>query len=453
MSESQKSGRAEHSATPQLDVPHEDRSSSRHASPVRLSAELALKVHTQWGRIASIKRVSETLPTSPEETSLEELNQLSLHLEETHKTFIKEHAYFEVSWPSALINHEYFTKNAHSEESLLYLAARRSISKLRHSFSVATPQPQSQATLNEPARAHSRLPDITLPKFSGDYSSWPAFRDLFSSMILLNQRLTNVEKLHYLRASLEGSAAQLISGLPMSGDSLNPSWDTLKDRYENPRLLIQSYLDQLLSNSGPVQRKATSLNRLINNVQESLKALESMGVSDTLGDAIMVHHVTRHLDRVTREQWETSIGAEREYPRFDQLVTFLTSRVRALESLESSPAQYVSNTPPKKAVAHQASQVKKPADPSSTFPCDCCNGQHYIVRCTKFRDFSPAERHKFAVDKRLCFNCLGRHNVRSCRSSMECKKCSQQHHTMLHEAHQAPTPSRPSTSSSSQPSN
>ncbi|XP_071581306.1 uncharacterized protein [Temnothorax nylanderi] len=54
------------------------------------------------------------------------------------------------------------------------------------------------------------------------------------------------------------------------------------------------------------------------------------------------------------------------------------------------------------------------SDGSTVYPCDCCNGTHFVVTCTKFRDLSPVERQKLVISRRLCFNCLGRHNVRSC---------------------------------------
>lgn len=153
--------------------------------------------------------------------------------------------------------------------------------KLRNSLTAATPQQSSALPPKEASRVHSRLPDITLLTFSGDYALWPAFRDLFSSIILTDQRLNDVEKLHYLRASLEGSAAQLISGLPMTSNSLTPSWEALKD------------------SSGPILRKAASLNKFLTNVTEVLSALKSMGVTNKLGNSIIVYHVTRQLDCIT----------------------------------------------------------------------------------------------------------------------------------------------------------
>lgn len=41
------------------------------------------------------------------------------------------------------------------------------------------------------------LPRIKLQPFSGTYGDWPAFRDLFLSIIGENSSITDVEKLHY----------------------------------------------------------------------------------------------------------------------------------------------------------------------------------------------------------------------------------------------------------------
>ncbi|XP_011880277.1 PREDICTED: uncharacterized protein LOC105568876, partial [Vollenhovia emeryi] len=62
--------------------------------------------------------------------------------------------------------------------------------------------------------------------------------------------------------------------------------------------------------------------------------------------------------------------------------------------------------------------------------------------CSKFRELAPAARHKVAIDKRLCFNCLGRHSVRACKSQRGCKTCSGRHHTMLHGTHPIAAPAQ-----------
>ncbi|XP_011882055.1 PREDICTED: uncharacterized protein LOC105569874, partial [Vollenhovia emeryi] len=437
MADETKTGKTDRSKTPVLELPPGDRTSGRTTSPARLPTELALKVQTQMGRIAALREFTESLPDVPAETSNEEVSQIQQLIEETHKAFVKEHAYFEVSWPTTLTHHEYFAENAHQAELRCYMQARRVIGVLRHALADQPVQPQTSSSTSENRQPLSRLPDISLPKFTGEYAAWPAFRDLFTSLIMENEQLTNVERLHYLRSSVEGAPAQLIAGFIMAGDSLTPSWELLKDRYENKRLLIHACLDKLFASSTPVPRKAASLDRLVSGVREALKGLEALEVTDKLGDSAVVYHVTRLLDRVTREQWENAVGATRDYPTFETLEEFLTTKRRALERIEATthPSPSSAPSPPKR--AHQATQQS-----DSSYPCDCCNAQHFIVMCSKFRELAPAARHKVAVDKRLCFNCLGRHSVRACKSQRGCKTCSGRHHTMLHGTHPIAAPAQ-----------
>ncbi|XP_011859478.1 PREDICTED: uncharacterized protein LOC105556970 [Vollenhovia emeryi] len=407
------------------------------------------------GRIAALREFTESLPEVPAETSNEEVSQIQNLIEETHKAFVKEHAYFEVSWPTTLTHHEYFAENAHQAELRCYMQARRVIGVLRHALAAQPAQQQTSSSAGEARQTLSRLPDISLPKFTGEYAAWPAFRDLFTSLIMQNEQLTNVERLHYLRSSVEGAPAQLIAGFLMSGDSLMPSWELLKERYENKRLLIQACLDKLFASSTPVPRKAASLDRLVSGVREALKGLEALEVTDKLGDCAVVYHVTRLLDRVTHEQWESSIGATRDYPTFEKLKDFLTTKIRALERIETStahPGPRGASSPPKKTTAHQATHQSAHQGDTS-YPCDCCGAQHFIVTCGKFRELPPSERYTVAIQKRLCFNCLGRHSVRACKSQRGCKTCSGRHHTMLHGTQTASSAAQKSGGSSATPAN
>ncbi|KAK0075811.1 hypothetical protein PV325_006365 [Microctonus aethiopoides] len=78
---------------------------------------------------------------------------------------------------------------------------------------------------------------------------------------------------------------------------------------------------------------------------------------------------------------------------------------------------------------------------SSKYICDCGGQNHFIVSCTTFRALSPDERYAIIKKKSLCFNCMGRHSVRSCRMSMTSTVCKKNHHTMIHAV-----TSQPSTS-------
>ncbi|XP_025270383.1 uncharacterized protein LOC112639722 [Camponotus floridanus] len=84
------------------------------------------------------------------------------------------------------------------------------------------------------------LPRIKLQSFSGAYSDWPAFRDIFLSIVGSNTSISDVEKLHYLRTSLQGPAEKLIRALSIVGGNYDRAWSILSSHYENKRELIRA---------------------------------------------------------------------------------------------------------------------------------------------------------------------------------------------------------------------
>lgn len=72
-----------------------------------------------------------------------------------------------------------------------------------------------------------KLPTISLPKFNGQYNKWLEFHDTFCSLIESNETLSNVQKFHYLRASLEGDASDVINSLQMSASNYAIAWKLL----------------------------------------------------------------------------------------------------------------------------------------------------------------------------------------------------------------------------------
>ena len=69
------------------------------------------------------------------------------------------------------------------------------------------------------------------------------------------------------------------------------------------------------------------------------------------------------------------------------------------------------------------------AQPKPPIKCAFCDGPHVAVNCQKYADAES----RIAVVKRnkLCFNCLGRHQVSACKSKRRCQKCHRKHHTSI----------------------
>ena len=126
-------------------------------------------------------------------------------------------------------------------------------SKLKQ-ISVSTQSAQrtnTSSSTEESSREYSggarcKLPQLVLPKFDGDYSSWHGWYDQFSSAIGNNNRLAPVDKFNYLLTFLEGRAKETVSGINISAANYQVAIDLLKKRYSKPRLLVKSLLCKIL---------------------------------------------------------------------------------------------------------------------------------------------------------------------------------------------------------------
>ncbi|XP_071052914.1 uncharacterized protein [Onthophagus taurus] len=273
------------------------------------------------------------------------------------------------------------------------------------------------------------LPKIELPKFSGNYTHWSNFRDMFSSMVKSNNDLSGVEKLHYLKTSLSDEPAQLLKNIAVCSDNFQHAWDLLVSRYENKRILIDSRLSSLFNARSIKQETSNEMKRLIGQVKESMGALETLGCPVKHWDHILVFMVVHKFDIESLKDWEKSIGDKTTSATFSQLETFITGRIHALEAIEqiSGHRKPASNVVPSRILNQVKTHVSQ-----SLFNCSCCKGDHYITSCQQYLNKPVAQRKEFVMSKSLCFNCLGPHLLKHCKTQKRCKLCQKQHHTTLH---------------------
>jgi len=71
---------------------------------------------------------------------------------------------------------------------------------------------------------HIKLPTIALPTFEGDTCNWLHYRDTLEAIIVNNTTLSNVQKFHYLIASIKNEAKHVISNLQMINENFLVAW-------------------------------------------------------------------------------------------------------------------------------------------------------------------------------------------------------------------------------------
>lgn len=340
-------------------------------------------------------------------------------LRTVHREAIKKTDYFRKDY-IGIVEETYLTQKG----LLLDYAAR-----LAQQSAPAT----STSTRADSSSPRTTLPRIQLPQFSGKFEDWPAFRDLFQSIIGKDSSLSEVEKLHYLKVSLKADAESSIK-ICQQPQKTQRAWTILCEQFENKRLLVRSCLTKFTSLPKMKSESATELRKIIHGVSSKVGTLESIGRPITSSEDLFVFSVVDLLDSRTRREWENSVSDSPNPPTFVTLKRFLERRVQMLEALNPGKGESIatksSETAGKTARTHHVQQKR---DPGSS-RCLLCKGDHALMVCSDFRGKSAQDRRQLVDTNHLCANCLGKHKINDCPSKRLCSVCSEKHHTSLHDA-------------------
>lgn len=161
-----------------------------------------------------------------------------------------------------------------------------------------------------------------MPQFDGSFNEWLPFRDTFKSLIHENQKLSNIQKFHYLNSSLKGDAARVIQSLGVSDSNYLIAWNNICQRYEDSYSLIYYHTHALFELSKMSKASYSSLRQLIDDTNNHLLALKSLGEETEKWDVMMVHLLTSKLDSYTKREWEKFLPSLSTKPSFKDTMNF-----------------------------------------------------------------------------------------------------------------------------------
>ena len=87
---------------------------------------------------------------------------------------------------------------------------------------------------------------LHLPKFAGDITKFKTFWGSFNSAIHTSTELSPIDKFNYLKALLDGPAANVMQGLSLTEDNYLSAVELVKDCYGKPDQIITAHMDNLL---------------------------------------------------------------------------------------------------------------------------------------------------------------------------------------------------------------
>ncbi|KAL0860765.1 hypothetical protein ABMA27_009309 [Loxostege sticticalis] len=338
-------------------------------------------------------------------------------------------------------------------ESLYYKALSNAQGLLdEHTVKVRNLQKNDRSFHTTSPNAHNnrlvKLPTIQLPKFSGSYDNWLEFHDTFTSLIHSNDEIDDINKFHYLRASLEGSAAVVIHSIAFSASNYALAWKLLCERYDNKRSLIQNHVYALFHLDAITKESSAVLKRFIDQINKNLRALESLGEPVKQWDTLLIHIVTQKLDHKTYREWEEfKCNLDQDSSiTFEKCIQFLrrADLVKTLELSRSGSSNQSSlhnkSNPKLKSMVIQNSNNSSSNNASKL--CRKCQGDHTLDNCSQFLALSPEARFKELPAFKVCFNCFRTgHFANTCKRP-GCKMCKRRHNTLVHVAEFKPTTSK-----------
>ncbi|XP_047998452.1 uncharacterized protein LOC125235873 [Leguminivora glycinivorella] len=306
----------------------------------------------------------------------------------------------------------------------------------------------AQSSLETGSVSKIRLPTISLPSFDGNYLKWLEFRDTFEAMIHVNESIPDINKYHYLRSSLEGSASVVIKSLEFTAKNYKMAWELLCERYDNKNLLINNHMKALFNIDQQTRESHRSIRYLIDHVTKNLSALKSLGRPTESWDDVIIYLIASKLDPTTSRKWEEYKADLTDMPTLPEFLKFLRSRADVLETMvacrSDKPAEnkYLQPKTTKAFVAAASTSQKQEthSNKSTKSPptCPVCHGAHRISECVKFKAMNVESRSSEVLKLNLCLNCLRRgHNVEQCRLVGSCQVCKERHNTLLHKYSQS----------------
>ena len=274
-----------------------------------------------------------------------------------------------------------------------------------------------------------RLPQLTLPEFSGNVIEWQGFWDKFVA-IVDNSSIPEINKFTYLQSLLTGEAKSAIQGLSITEKHYRIACDILKERYGRKERIIFTHIQELLKIDVPSssrQSKTSMLWKLQDELLTHIRSLEALNVKGEQYGVILTPLILSRLPQDIRMEWARE-GSEHESD-LQFLLDFLNKEIQRRERSETF--KEIKRTDPE---THEQRSRRIPttsALQTSTHSPSCvfCGKTHWSEKCYDILQKNIPERRQKIKTLGLCFKCLRKgHIAKFCQ--VKCDICKGKHNQL-----------------------
>ncbi|UYV67935.1 hypothetical protein LAZ67_5002542, partial [Cordylochernes scorpioides] len=187
---------------------------------------------------------------------------------------------------------------------------------------------------------HVKMPKLELPTFNGRLESWLSFKDLFFSAMVLTHKYL-ILKSYNIERPTEWRSPKTGQRISNYSDNYAEVWQTLLSRYDNPKDLIFTQIDNALRLPKLADDNHNSMFKLLDSCNEIVRTVKVLGYQiNSLSEVFFVKIIQDKLDKTTRKQWELQ-NNPRVVPSIEDLMGF--SEIHAKEFFSKGSRRSIRN--------------------------------------------------------------------------------------------------------------
>ena len=287
-----------------------------------------------------------------------------------------------------------------------------------------------------------KLPELKLKKFSGKVEDWHFYeewRNQFDSAVHTNTRVTDSDKMSYMKSFLTGEALTLIKHLPCTSDNYLVARNLLQERYNKPIVITSMLFRKLIAMKQPENKPMAEHRHHCSNLKDLLARLEARQA--TLADLMMILAEAQIPEPVVK-RWKVKMLPDTEQTArnlidyYSHEITNDELKIKSLQGEDKSTSKGPQSQPHsqqqqvKRTTTNQVASEGQRDDDN----CPFGDGKHAAKDCLK--KMKPKTRFDMVKKRGICMVCLEKGHIKdacplgkpSCKIDDTCKL----HHPVFH---------------------
>ena len=272
---------------------------------------------------------------------------------------------------------------------------------------------------NDTEQIKCKLPKLVIKEFDGNVLNWQTFWDQFESTIHSKININDIDRFSYLKSFLCPSSYETLSGSALTNQNYLEAVELLRQRYENPQLLINTYMEQFVKlDKIEKSNDVSKLRTFFNKIEITIRNFKSLGIETSSYGSFLIPVLTSKLPTDLRAILARKFTGN--VWLLNKLLVILKNELEATERSVSHGDKHF-----------EMSEFSRYRSTTSSFHtgsgfikgnCVFCSGNnHNFNRCAKVID--PSARKQIIFQKNLCYIYMSpKHKTSKCNANYICKK-------------------------------